>query len=80
MNDPKPQLPDDPYQRWALMRQQLPVYQEETGGPYAVARYDDVLAILRDHGTYSSDVSLRSEEEKKIRPSMLFSDPPVSSW
>ena len=77
MNDPKPQLPDDPYQRWALMWQQLPVYQEETGGPYAVARYDDVLAILRDHGTYSSDVSLRSEEEKKIRPSMLFSDPPV---
>ena len=77
MNDPKPQLPDDPYQRWAFMRQELPVYQEETGGPYAVARYDDVLAILRDHETYSSDVSLRSEEEKKIRPSMLFSDPPV---
>jgi cytochrome P450 len=35
------------------------------------------MKILRDQNTFSSDVSLRPAEEKLIRPSMLFSDPPV---
>jgi cytochrome P450 len=35
------------------------------------------MTILKDNEIFSSDVSLRPEEEKKIRPSMLFSDPPV---
>ena len=72
-----PALPDNPYERWAIMRSEYPVMQEEVGGPFAVARHSDVMTILRDNETFSSDVSLRSEEEKKIRPSMLFSDPPV---
>ena len=59
------------------MRQDYPVLQEEADAPWSVARYDDVLTILRDHETFSSDISMRPEEEKKIRPSMLFSDPPV---
>jgi len=59
------------------MRKDFPVLQEEANAPFVVARYADVMTVLRDNETYSSDVSLRSEEEKKIRPSMLFSDPPV---
>jgi cytochrome P450 len=35
------------------------------------------MTVLRDQKTFSSDVSLRPAEEKLIRPSMLFSDPPV---
>jgi cytochrome P450 len=77
MSEVKPDLPDSPYERWAVMRKDYPVLQEETDAPYAVARYEDVLNILKDNEIFSSDVSLRSEEEKKIRPSMLFSDPPV---
>ena len=73
----KPDLPESPYERWAVLRKSYPVYQEEPGGPFTVARYEDVLRILKDNALFSSDVSLRSEEEKKIRPSMLFSDPPV---
>ena len=70
-------LPESPYQRWAIMRQDYPVLQESAEMPFAVARYADVQRILREHETFSSDISMRSEEEKKIRPSMLFSDPPV---
>lgn len=77
MSEVKPDLPDSPYERWAIMRKDYPVLQEEVDAPYMVARYDDVMTILKDNETFSSDVSLRSEEEKKIRPSMLFSDPPV---
>ena len=70
-------LPDSPYERWAVMRREHPILQENADMPYAVARYEDVQRILKDHETFSSDISMRSEEEKKIRPSMLFSDPPV---
>jgi len=77
MTETVPELPENPYERWAAMRQDYPVLQEEADAPWSVARYDDVLTILRDHETFSSDISMRPEEEKKIRPSMLFSDPPV---
>ena len=77
MSENTPELPQNPYDRWAALRNDYPVFQEEPGGPYTVARYEDVLALLKDNTTFSSDVSLRPEEEKKIRPSMLFSDPPV---
>jgi len=77
MTDAKPDLPESPYERWAALRDSYPVYQEDAGGPYTVARYNDVLALLKDNATFSSDVSLRPDEEKKLRPSMLFSDPPV---
>ena len=77
MTETVPELPENPYERWAAMRQDYPVLQEEADALWSVARYDDVLTILRDHETFSSDISMRPEEEKKIRPSMLFSDPPV---
>lgn len=77
MTDLKPELPEQPYDRWRVLRESYPVFQEEPEAPFALARYEDVLAVLKDNATFSSDVSLRSEEEKKLRPSMLFSDPPV---
>jgi cytochrome P450 len=77
MTDRKPILPESPYERWSVLRNSHPVYQEDSNAPYAIARYKDVLTVLKDNGTFSSDVSLRPEEEKRIRPSMLFSDPPV---
>ena len=68
---------DNPYERYAFLRREQPVVQEAADGPWMVARHADVMTILRDQKTFSSDVALRSDEEKKIRPSMLFSDPPV---
>ena len=77
MTDSNPELPAAPYERWQVLRESYPVFQETADAPFTVARYDDVLSILKDNATFSSDVSLRPAEEKKIRPSMLFSDPPV---
>jgi len=68
---------ENPYERYRYLRREQPVFQEEPAGPWSVARYADVMKILRDQNTFSSDVSLRPAEEKLIRPSMLFSDPPV---
>ena len=66
----------NPYEGFKLLREHAPVSQLEADGPWQVARHADVNAILRDHATFSSDVSMQPEE-KRGAPSMLFSDPPV---
>ena len=66
----------NPYDGFKLLREHAPVSQLEADGPWQVARHADVNAILRDHATFSSDVSMQPEE-KRGAPSMLFSDPPV---
>jgi len=66
----------DPYQYYRHLRLHQPVAQLEKDGPFQVARHADVLTVLRDFGTYSSDVSTRPPEQR-AGPSMLFSDPPL---
>lgn len=66
----------NPYEGFKLLRDHAPVTQLEEGGPWQVARHADVHAILRDHETFSSEVSIRPPDERGA-PSMLFSDPPV---
>jgi len=68
--------PVNPYEGFKFLRDHAPVTQLEEDGPWQVARHADVHAILRDHETYSSEVSIRPPEERGA-PSMLFSDPPV---
>ena len=65
----------NPYEGFKLLRDHAPVTQLEEGdlGRWRVM---DVHAILRDHETFSSEVSIRPPDERGA-PSMLFSDPPV---
>jgi cytochrome P450 len=74
MSDTQPAI--DPYQYFQHLRQNAPVSRMEDGGPWQVTKHADVNAILRDHTTFSSDVSVRTIEERGA-PSMLFSDPPM---
>jgi cytochrome P450 len=76
MSEVSEAVPVNPYDGYKQLREQEPVSRMEADGPYQVARHADVLAVLRDHQTYSSDVSLRPPEERN-GPSMLFSDPPL---
>ena len=64
------------YEGFKLLRDHAPVTQLEADGPWQVARHADIHAILRDHETFSSEVSIRPPEERGA-PSMLFSDPPM---
>jgi cytochrome P450 len=68
--------PVNPYEGFKMLRDHAPVTQLEADGPWQVARHADVHSILRDHETFSSDVSMRPPEERGA-PSMLFSDPPL---
>jgi hypothetical protein len=47
-------LHEDPYRTYAWMRENAPVYRSDARDFWALSRYDDVLAALRNPAVYSS--------------------------
>ena len=43
-----------PYEQWAWMRRNAPVYRDERNDVWGIALYEDVLAIEKDAKTFSS--------------------------
>lgn len=75
------ELNADPYPMFKRLRDEQPLYYNETHDFYAMSRYDDVNAGLLDTGTYSSARGAILELIKAdiaIPPGVLiFEDPPV---
>jgi cytochrome P450 len=67
----------NPYPFYAGLRATAPVTKLGPAGLWAVARYDDVIRILRDPETFSSVVSAEAIETGEVRPSIIFNDPPL---
>ena len=44
----------DPYPTYARLRDEDPLYRDETNGLWGVSRYDDIVAIERDKATFSN--------------------------
>jgi cytochrome P450 len=44
----------DPYPLYRRLRDEAPVHHSPVADVYCVSRYEDVLAVLKDHQTYSS--------------------------
>jgi len=72
-----PALAADPYPVFAALRANAPVVKMGSTGLWAVSRYEDVVRILRDPDTFSSEVSVDVINGAPARPSMIFNDPPV---
>ena len=72
----------DPHPIWKRMRDEAPVYYNETYDFYALTRYDDVHAALKDWETFSSErgtlleMIRSSPEEQAMNRNLLFMDPP----
>lgn len=86
-----PDVQDDPFDYYAALQQQAPVYQMPETGMFIVTRYDDLRAVLLDTQTYSNNMDgygmLQGENWKvhqdllaqhgwSDRPTLNFSDPP----
>ncbi|HEY8491504.1 MAG TPA: cytochrome P450 [Dehalococcoidia bacterium] len=67
----------NPYPTYARLRREAPVSRIGSAGLWAVARYQDVVRILRDPETFSSVVGAKQLSGEQVQPSMLFSDPPI---
>jgi cytochrome P450 len=53
----------DPYPTYAQARAEAPVFYSEPQDLWVVTRYDDVIKVLRDHETFSSQNAVRSSLE-----------------
>jgi cytochrome P450 len=74
------------------LRDEAPVFQDPESGIYFISRYDDVVAMLKDHATFSSVMNGKStraidSKDPEVRaimadgypnvPTMLTQDPPL---
>jgi cytochrome P450 family 142 subfamily A polypeptide 1 len=63
-----------PYEQWAWMRENAPVYWDEPNQVWGITRYEDVLAIEKDAKTFSSMRAPRPHGEPL--PMMISMDNP----
>ena len=63
----------NPFPFYALGRQFRPVMRDPARGFWSSFRYEDCVAILKDHATWSSDAGVSPDG---LPPTMLGSDPP----
>ena len=64
-----------PYEQWAWMRAEAPVYRDEANDVWGIALYDDVLAIEKDPRTFSSARAPRPHGDPL--PMMISMDNPA---
>jgi cytochrome P450 len=81
---------ENPFPTLELARREQPVFYAEQFRLWVVTRYEDVLAVLKDHATFSSEGALRSSpdphppavqaalaEGHPDMPIIIDTDPPV---
>ena len=71
---------EDPYPHYAELRESAPVHSLADGS-YVLTRYDDILAAVRNHGTFGSKGAL---VDGSADASIIGQDPPSTpdsgSW
>jgi len=76
-----PDIRANPYPLYAALRRDAPVCQVDPGGFWAISRYDDVLAVLKDTQLYSSEGFLLFADKRwlprnPLADTLLSMDPP----
>ena len=71
----------NPYPVYARLRKHSPVHRSAILGSWLISRYDDVLAVARDHARFSNDPRWRNATASVLPPapdeySILLVDPP----
>lgn len=82
----------DPYELYAAARREQPIFYSEPYQLWVVTRYEDVVAVTKDHATFSSADAVRSSprplapavaaalaEGYPLSPTMTDSDEPMHS-
>ena len=70
---------NDPYPTYKRLRDEAPVYYNETYGFYALTRHEDVAEAYKNHETFSSskgvDLATITSDEP-VHPILIMMDPP----
>src|SRR5712692_8463454 len=77
-----PEVQENPYPYYAYLRQHAPVYQIPGVGAWAVSRYDDVMAVVKNPHVFSSSINAVAMAGEfnpfpPEAPSLIELDPPV---
>lgn len=72
-------LHDDPYPTYRRLRDETPVYHNTKFGFYALSRYEDCSAAVRDFKTFSSAQGTSLEDLQAQVQLLINTDPPVHS-
>ena len=71
---------DDPYEIYARLRDERPVYHNDALGFWALSRFDDVVQAHRDWNTFSSAYGVTLEQlqqhQRDVTGSIIMIDPP----
>jgi hypothetical protein len=70
---------EDPYPAYRRLRDEAPAYRNEKYGFWALSRYADCFAAVRNYKRYSSAQGSSLEPLKGQLPLLINSDPPVHS-
>lgn len=70
-------LHDDPYATYRLLRDEVPVFHNRQFDFWALSRYDDCQAAVRNFGIFSSAQGTTLEPIKAEVPTLINADPPV---
>jgi cytochrome P450 len=72
-----PKFLHDPFSTYRWLLEEAPVYHSAQYGWWAVSRYDDVTAVLKDHKTFISGQGVGPVRDREPGPrGMLDADPP----
>jgi cytochrome P450 len=66
----------DPYAAYRQVQENFPAYYNSKFGFWAISRYEDVLAGLRDWQTYSSASGITLQSFSGLKPMIILMDPP----
>ncbi len=70
-------IQEDPYPVYEWLHSQGPVYRNESRDYYALARFEDVAAALRDWQRFSSSAGVRPDDLLELQgPSIIAMVPP----
>jgi cytochrome P450 len=70
----------DPYPLYRYLRDERPVYFDKRSGTYLVTRYEDVVAVLRDHTRFSNRPSAQLTGEREQLSPLREEDPPCHTF
>lgn len=72
------ELHEDPFPTYRRLRDEFPLYHNETGGFWALSRFEDVRAAVHDPATFSSarGITLTETAFRNALPTMITMDPP----
>ena len=68
-----PAISSEPWNFYELLHKECPVYQMPETGAFLVTRYDDLRQVLKDTGTFSSNVQVAARgETAELQQSILI--------